>query len=381
MTYRFFALDMNDNLGWVPNKTVRIVDNDLPAIGEDLTNDTAMCGELFRFEVEASDNVAIGGVIVEYWFGEGPHYKAEMQSDETYLIDIMIPETEGRDLVYFMKAADTSGNTIENDAVQVTVKDLIPPVMLSDDTPSTAKTGSTLDISVKATDNIGMNRIVCNWSRIGDLHTELYLVRENGLFTGSINLPPDEVDQLVYSLTIVDSSGNQIKIGDRAIDVIDTISPTIQQTQNLEIGTRTELDIEIIASDNVEVSSLVIENSPIAPTGKFIKGTIDEPGTYIIRVVATDSSGNNAEMSFKIVVEGSGSAGEEKESTSPIVFILPLIGVAIMIAALILFFLQKRKEDAQEMPPLPGELTGEQAPQGPDDELERLFNQSYNGGH
>jgi hypothetical protein len=294
-------------------------------------------------------------------------------------MEIMIPETEGRDLVYFFKAVDTSGNMVENDVVEVTVKDLIPPALVSDDSPSNAEIGKTLDIYVKATDNIGLNRVICTWTRKGGLPTELYLEKENGIFSGSIRLPDDDIDPVTYTLTIVDSSGNQFEVGERSIEVIDTIEPTIQQLQDLEVGTRTEIDIEIIASDNVEVSSLVIENSPIVPTGKYIKGTINEPGTYIIRAVATDPSGNNAEMTFKVVVKGSGSAGEEKESTGPIVYILPLVGLLIMTISIVLFFLLRKREKGPEMLPLPEELT-EGGTLRKDDELERLFQTSYENG-
>ena len=46
---------------------------------------------------------------------------------------------------------------------------------------------------------------------------------------------------------------------------------------------------------------------------------------------------------------------------------------------IVLYFIMRKKEEREEMPPLPVELTGEPKPQGPDDELEKLFQASYNG--
>ena len=75
-----------------------------------------------------------------------------------------IPGSQIDDLVYFLKAVDTSGNFVEADVVKVTVKDLIPPVLVSDLTANTVGTGGELELKVKAVDNIGMKRVICTWS-------------------------------------------------------------------------------------------------------------------------------------------------------------------------------------------------------------------------
>ncbi|MGA1792947.1 MAG: hypothetical protein ACMUHM_03260 [Thermoplasmatota archaeon] len=381
MSYRFFALDMNDNLGWVPGKNVRIVDNDMPLIGEDLTNDTGMCGELSRFAVVASDNVEIGSVIVEYWFGEGAHYRGEMQDDGNYVMDIMIPESEGRDLVYFFEVTDTSGNSVDSEPVKITVKDRILPSLTADLTPGMAYTGGDVVLTVKASDNIGIKRISCIWNSGPGPDTELFLERSDGTFTGSIEVPIDSIDDIDYHLIIVDSSGNQFQTEERTVIVSDNLPPVIEQVQDLDIGPNTELNIAVAASDNIGVASLTVENSPLELQGNSIRGRIEEPGAYPVKVSAMDEAGNSAEMTFVITISAdSGGSGEGGDGDPAWIYIPPVLGILVLAAAFLFFiFAGRERKDIKK----PLSVIGDTAPTDPiveqqgSDELDRLFNASY----
>jgi predicted RND superfamily exporter protein len=114
--------------------------------------------------------------------------------------------------------------------------------------------------------------------------------------------------------------------------------------------------------------------------GNTIKGVIDEPGNYHIRAIASDTSGNSAEIAFTITVNGEDGFDDEGEKKLTFgMFILPIISLVILIIVIILYFILRKKDEEQAMPPLPPELTGETTQSGPDDELERLFQSSYNG--
>ncbi|MFW3147029.1 MAG: hypothetical protein ACMUIE_09485 [Thermoplasmatota archaeon] len=378
ITYRIFAEDGNGNSGRLPERTVVIVDNDDPEFKEDLSDGTALCGERYTFGIEAEDNIEVAYASVEYWFGDGPHKRMKIGSETDFRGELEIPVTESRDLAYFFRVFDTSGNMDETDVAKVDVRDLISPVLISDSTPSGAGSGSEIEVTAKASDNIGMKWVQCIWSGPDEVEEELYLDEVGGRYTGFIPVPEDSLEPITYKLVLVDVSANMLEVGERAVQVIDTIPPSIEWIADMDVGLNTELNLEIEASDNIELDSVEIENSPLAPQGSWIKGFVEEPGSYVVRVIATDTSGNSAEMVFTITVKGDGAGAEDEEGTNPIVYVLPIISLIIMLAVLIIFFLFGKKGEKQELPPPPME-SGAPMPPRQDDELERLFNASYGG--
>ncbi|MGA1873417.1 MAG: SBBP repeat-containing protein [Thermoplasmatota archaeon] len=379
MNYRFFAIDSNGNMAWVPSKQVLVRDNDDPVLGDDLTNDTAYCGETFVFAVMASDNVAMGDVILEYWFGEGAHLKASMIGDGTYAYEMVMPLSQSGDISYFIKISDTSGNLVTTEPSKITVKDRVRPFVVYDLTPLKGHTGEEFEFAIKASDNVGIKRVSCIWGRGQGPQNELFLERGDGLFSGSVELPIDDLGALVYHFIVVDSSGNQITTEDRSVEVIDAMAPVIPQVQDLDVGSRTELSIEIVAEDNIGVASLVVENCPLPMQGNWIRGIIEEPGTYFISAVATDDAGNTARMEFTIRVTGDQGDGSSDDGGDPLwIYLLPLLAVSVLIFMLVFFLLARkgRKEKDSSLSMDSPLATAQEKPEEMD-ELERLFQASY----
>ena len=72
LAYVFSAVDTSGNWNRTEPTTVGVLDDDRPQLDEDLSDIVAFTGSSFMFTINLSDNVHIGDVCVEYWFGEDP---------------------------------------------------------------------------------------------------------------------------------------------------------------------------------------------------------------------------------------------------------------------------------------------------------------------
>jgi len=172
--YRFNITDSSGN--WLLTDTFSddIEDNDLPSLIEDLTPQNATTGDLFEFKINVFDNIEIGFVTIEYWYGSVNHQIEFMQkiSGFDYQFQIQVPLDIYIDLRYFLRIVDTSNNIFTSDTYLVDVLDNDVPIFLGDKTGSSATTGELFTFGCEVEANLNTVNlyvvigIYCNIQRI-----------------------------------------------------------------------------------------------------------------------------------------------------------------------------------------------------------------------
>lgn len=352
LSFSFHAVDLNGNPSWLPWVTVPILDYEDPVIIEDRTDRSGTAGSDLHFNLEASDNIGVDLVTLEYWFEGTSHSVVEVPLDEYYKHTTPIPSNFTGEMRYFFTVSDRSGNSVEGDTVTVVINDEEIPILISDLTPSEIETGGELTFTMKVHDHVGIKKVTAQWGFKGSaVRTDLNMVYSGGYHSASIEVPMDSTTDIVYSMRISDSSDNILESPVGSVKVIDTVSPTISGAQDLKIGPMTDLNIEISAQDNIGIESFVIENCPITPVDGVIQGRIDEPGTYPVRVTAVDLSGNRVETTFLLTVEDG--SGSDDDGDPFWIYLPPIIGILILIGAVLIFVIGRKGGSKEYTPPTP----------------------------
>jgi len=159
LRYCVHASDTSGNWNLRTGIRVTVEDDDMPGLITDLTPEEAVTGGTCPVVVEVWDNIGVGSVQVEYWFGEGKH-ELELMSLNAgrYERAIDIPVDQLEVLHYIVKASDTSGNEISFPEGLVTVKDGIPPT-IQDIGDLMIYQGESVNITAQIDDNIGISDI------------------------------------------------------------------------------------------------------------------------------------------------------------------------------------------------------------------------------
>jgi hypothetical protein len=108
LTYVVEATDGGGNVRTTGERTVKVLDDDRPWFGDDLSDAEAWRGEMFHLDVEVGDNVGMGELWCEWWFGEGGHLNESVPLDATIAIDV--PLDPAGPLRYRFAARDADGN-------------------------------------------------------------------------------------------------------------------------------------------------------------------------------------------------------------------------------------------------------------------------------
>ncbi len=301
--YIFHASDTSGNWNHTPQVDVDILDNDLPAFMEDLSDTTATTGDNFSFEIEVTDNIGISDVYVEYWFGTGDHNNESMISVDSFGLRIEIPSDSVERLNYIFHAVDESGNWAHTDRVDIQIADNDMPEMIADESPDEAFTGEDLEIIIRATDNIGLAEVELIWmigSDIDEQRVDMDL--ESGNYVHTIQVPVDTVDPLRYVMRIIDTSGNIFESDEATITITDSISPTVDPVDDITVYDGQDLDVNVTGSDNIGIASYSWEGAPIDADGSELKGIVTVPGDHDITVTISDEEGNTDSTTFRVTV-------------------------------------------------------------------------------
>jgi hypothetical protein len=235
---------------------------------------------------------------------------------------------------------------------------------------------------------VGIRKIRVQYGQGGSLEEQMELEGRNGLFSGLITLPSDDDSDMDYRFNVLDMEGNTIISGIRTISVIDSVSPEIVQIEDLSVSTKTNINVIVEVSDNIELDSVTWSGAPIQPVENTLKGNIPEPGSYQIIVTAVDMTGNSATMSFRIEVSNPDGIEDEDEEDIPLWAYIPLmIAVLLMICSFIFMRIRRRTDEVEDLNKLHTTSVQEQEPisdgipqdaNGNEiegmDELDRLFN-------
>lgn len=194
LKYRFIVSDASGNIMETPLREIRVNDNDPPYLTCDHLS-VAGTGENYTFTIVCSDNIGIAGISVEAMFG-GELLNSGIEQTEIMRSWIDVP----CDPVGAMRVRVMAWDTSDNSRVQelnVTVIDVIPPIILSDFSlrSFSYKVGDRISIPFDVSDNIGIGVVNC---------TGYDLEYDGSHLVGKANME----GRYPVTVTVYDTSGN-----------------------------------------------------------------------------------------------------------------------------------------------------------------------------
>jgi hypothetical protein len=295
--YYFTAVDSG---GFWVNTTptnASITDNDPPTIISDNSDTIATTGETFNFNVDAIDNINMSEVHVVWWFGAGAPTTDTMSGIGPYTFSIPVPSNSLDQLHYYFTMNDTVGNWLVGPQVDMNVTDNDPPTYTWISQPSEGTTGESVLVSILATDNIDIT-----YYKI-DIDGVLYdLIKDGNYYNFTINIPPDSLTDITYSVIINDTANNPNSTVPTVISVRDNDQPTYSWVSQPISGTTGEsVLVSILATDNIGITYYKIDIDgtlyDLIKDGDYYNYTINIPSdsaadiTYSI--ILNDSADNS----------------------------------------------------------------------------------------
>jgi len=244
------------------NRTVTILDNDLPIFVLDTTSRRPTTGEEFVFLVAVTDNIEISRVFVEYWLGGGTHTNTSMAPLEmgVYSYAIDIPHQLGT-LHYIFHISDTSDNWNQTEEIVLTIIDNDLPELVSMTVPEYLTTGDDFTISLDAVDNIGLGTVTLYYKYGEGEYTSVILSGSAGHYTYTSTAPSDSTDSFFFYVVINDTSSNSISTPLKVLSVIDNDMPVLEVLSGEETWAGTYFVIAFTVTDNVGLSTVSVEYS------------------------------------------------------------------------------------------------------------------------
>ncbi|MEA3557918.1 MAG: PKD domain-containing protein [Candidatus Thermoplasmatota archaeon] len=302
MTYTITVADAATNSVSGSLQTVTVTDNDDPTF-TDNSPSTGTTGDSYAFDVTASDNVAMSTVTVTWSHGTlgGSNIPLTDDLDGTYSLSIILDDSLSS-MTYTLTVTDTSSNSVIGSLQTVTVTDNDAPTFANPVlNPNPPTTGDSLTVSVDITDNIALgssNPILhynmgMGWSVITNPTSA------GSTYTFSLTAHSDGTS-ISYYFTAVDSSSNTGTSTTWISSITDNDDPSIDADNSPTTGTTGDTyTFDITASDNVDISSVVVTWSHGALSGTGVALTDDQDGTWS-RTIVLDHSVSS--MTYTITV-------------------------------------------------------------------------------
>jgi len=317
LRYNITVFDTSLNMIRSLERELPVIDNDLPTF-TDRTEGEATTGDPFTISIEASDNIFVRKVLLEWNHGERRGSNLHMVQIDKNLWNLNITLDDSLDaLNYSFKVIDTSGNWIMSNPRIVSVADNDMPNLL-DLSKGSGTTGGEFEFLARAWDNTGIDSIIVVYHIDDGIETRSLLRTQPGdMFNLTILLPIDRIGLLFYAFTVKDSGGNTLETDIFSMQISDDIPPELTEVNNpATVFNGDDLIILVTCSDNIAIGSVKIryrfENGDggeesVADPGWKTRFSISIPNDvsgkvhYIIEVLDTnDNFFSSSEMTVNI---------------------------------------------------------------------------------
>jgi len=302
-TYWYRVTAVNSAGESLPTRTV-ISDSDPPVLYSDASDGSGTTGEMFHFQINATDNVGVADVRIEYWFGTGTHTNSTMPGTGPYTYSMTIPSGSTDTLHYIFHAVDNAGNWANTSRKDVTITDNDDPVFGEDTSDPGATTGDPFRFEIAVTDNIGIDHVdVIYWFGTGS-RTNITMTG-TGPYTYSMTIPSDSNDTLHYYFNASDAAGNRASTTRVDLNITDNDLPYFGTDSTPGTGTTGDpFRFNITVTDNIAVSTVTVEywfgtgahtNSTMTGSAFFVHDIVIPSGSldvlhYLFH--AADDAGN-----------------------------------------------------------------------------------------
>ncbi|MCK4971097.1 MAG: hypothetical protein KAS77_11230, partial [Thermoplasmata archaeon] len=242
------------------------VDRLLPWFGADTSPDKAETDLSYTFSVSVEDNVGVGVVWVEYWYGDGEPTRMNMTlASDTAWEHWMVVNATLEDLHYVLGCSDLAGNVNTTGVRTVDVVDINGPVIINEGTGRTATTGDPFEFTVTVGDNVGVKGATV-WFAFGDGELEpvaMEVVSEwpsgNVLFSLVMDVPANATGNITYRLEVEDLYGNVQTTNIEYVRVVDDDLPVIVEDRTpQEAYTGETFTFNVTVTDNVGIASVEV---------------------------------------------------------------------------------------------------------------------------
>ena len=338
------TLNVTDLAGnWATDAVVvTVVDREPPAFGQNLTPAVVATGDNFAFQVYVSDDVAVAGVWVEYWYtyvypepGNISMAPASVdgRGNGLYAVHgIDVPPSIVYDILYFFAAVDGAGNWNVTGPCHIVVVDDDAPLITDDLSDAVACTGSGFRLALNTSDNIGLEGVFAEYW-FGDdatgainvsMELEIYFLPIGEIWTRPIGIPADQSGPLRYRFHVVDPSGNWNSSPVRSVDVVDTIPPVADAGGDVTVDQRQSVALDGSASsDNIGIASwtwtVLDADGPHPLAGRTQSYAFAEAGVFQVELNVTDAAGNWGRATINVTVRDTeppvAEAGPDLEAT------------------------------------------------------------------
>jgi hypothetical protein len=238
---------------------IELMDSEPPVIFENNTDLFGTTGDIFDFWINASDNMGVSSVHVNYRYGSsGPFTNLTLTGSGPYWESIEIPSDYVGVLEYYFDVNDVGNNWVSSSKTSVPITDNDAPTNLDDTSDTSSTTGETFTFSVNATDNIDVSQAHVVWWFGSGVPTNNTMTGV-GPYTLSIPVPLDSIAPLHYYFTITDAQGNWLVGPQVDINVIDNDAPTfVSDGSDTAPNVGVDFDFNADFTDNIGVTEVYV---------------------------------------------------------------------------------------------------------------------------
>ncbi len=282
----------------------------------DTTKGSPFTGADYTLKAAVFDERALTQVQVEYWLDDGGHTTVDMTpgGDGNWSYAVSIPHALG--LLHYRFSAHDGVQWNNTAAFFKDIVDNVPPTLSGLTYPSLVAPGVGILISVKAADNIEVNKVRLVYTAPGGGSFNVTMGKSAGNYTYEI-AGLAAVGVLRFQIWVNDTSGNEYITGKYKIDIEDDSIPYIA----IEFPAKNALlsgnvKIAVNASDGGSPLAYVSVNITGKSMAELFNGTNASAaftvawktadfadGKYIIRVTAVDFGGNVNSTTVTVVVD------------------------------------------------------------------------------
>ena len=256
--YIFSASDIAGNTNTTSRKDVKVIDNDKPIFLSDSTPVIGTTGDSFQFNISIFDNILVGHVFVEYWYGNGYHINSSINGSNPYLYKIDIHSNSTSKLHYIFHTSDSAGNWNETSEKEVMILDNDKVNFEIDSTPGYGTTGDMITFNISVTDNIDIRNVTIEyWYGLG-IHYNRTMVG-SGSYMLTLSVPSDIIS-LHYIFHANDSAGNWNETEEKVVIIIDNDKVIFGIDSTPVFGTTGDtVTFNISITDNIDVRNVSVE--------------------------------------------------------------------------------------------------------------------------
>ncbi len=305
--YYFMVNDTSDNQNesaqsiWLP-----ITDDDVPTVGNDLTTDIPKTGESFTIICEATDNIGVDSVYLNYTYDGGATYTLVSMIDDgdgNWSKTITVA-TDAISIRYNFSISDAAGNVKDTTKSAATpVVDTIPPEFVGDVTAGSPVAGADYTISVRIQDNTdtrGLLAVYVNYSVNGMGYQSLQLTHTTGNYWNRTIYVLPNATTFIYHIYARDAAGNIIDTYNPVAvpdEVADDTDPVANAGSDKSIGQHQNVTFNATLSwDNVAILNyswtFTYGGAEVVLYGSTVNFTFHNAGVYLVWLNITDAMEN-----------------------------------------------------------------------------------------